>query len=83
MSYDCAEVASQIYLYLDQEELTWWQRMRIRWHLKECPPCADGFAFEEKLIAKVGSDCVDDMPQELEERLLTFIREHADDETVG
>ena len=82
MSHNCDQVAAQVYQYLDQEELTWWQRMRIRWHLKECPPCADGFTFEERLKAKVASECRDDMPQELEERLMTFLKEHAEDESA-
>ena len=83
MSHNCDQVAAQVYLYLDQEELAWWQRMRIRWHLKECPPCADGFTFEERLQAKVAKGCVDTMPAELERRLMTFIHEHVDGDAVG
>jgi mycothiol system anti-sigma-R factor len=82
MIHDCRQVAAQVDQYLDQEELTWWQRMRIRWHLKACAPCTDGFTFEEKLRARVAEGCSEAMPQELEQRLLTFIKEHADDESA-
>ncbi len=83
MTPHCAEVAAQVYHYLDNEELTWWQRLRIKWHLDQCPPCTRAFDFEEKLKERVAADCIDDIPQELEQRLMTFIKEHADDDLVG
>lgn len=82
MTYDCSKVAAKVYQYLDREELTWWQRARIRWHLKACVRCTDGFGFELRLRSRVSKGCAEDMPKELEQRLLTFIREHVDDESA-
>jgi mycothiol system anti-sigma-R factor len=70
----CEKTRHQVYGYLDKE-MTWYRRARIRWHLRRCPPCADGFDFELALKARVRKDCSEEPPEELLERLRTFLRE--------
>lgn len=75
MSRRCEEVRSEVYTYLDGEA-TWWQRARIRWHLRRCPPCDGGFTFERKLQARVREDCLEDVPEELVSRIRAFLSQH-------
>ena len=79
MSHNCEDTQGQVYLYLDNE-LTMWRRFRIWWHLRRCPPCGDGFVFEEKLKMRIRSDCVEEPPRELYDRLRTFLREQETDD---
>jgi mycothiol system anti-sigma-R factor len=74
MSHNCEDTQAQVYLYLDQE-LTLRRRMKIRWHLWRCPPCGDGFVFEERLKQRVHDGCVEQPPRELYDRLRTFLRQ--------
>lgn len=73
----CEQVQAQLYQYLDRES-TWYRRIRVRWHLRRCPPCGDGFRFEARFQAKVREGCVDDVPEELYERLRTFLSQNTD-----
>ena len=82
MSRNCEESAAQVYLYLDKE-MTLYRRVRIWWHLKKCPPCADGFHFEAWFKNRVGKGCHEDPPPELYDRLRTFLQQHGASEQDG
>ena len=56
MSRYCEKSAERMYTYLDRE-VTWFRRVRIRVHLRRCPPCADGFNFEEALKDRIRRGC--------------------------
>jgi mycothiol system anti-sigma-R factor len=75
MSKFCEVSAAQVYTYLDRE-LNWYRRLRIRMHLRRCPPCADGFRFEQALKERIRTGCCEDPPGELYERLRTFLHQH-------
>jgi mycothiol system anti-sigma-R factor len=74
MKPKCSKAQAQVYTYLDGE-MTWYRRTRIWWHLRRCPPCADGFSFEEHLKHRIHDGCLEDVPEELIERLRAFLRE--------
>jgi len=74
MSRFCEQAHAELYSYIDGE-LTRYRKSRIKWHLRRCPPCAGGFSFEEHLKQRVHDDCLEDVPQELVDRLRTFLRE--------
>ena len=80
MKQNCAEARAKMYEYLDRE-VGMYRRWKIRRHLRRCPPCEDG--FETKLKGKIREHCVDEVPEELYERLRTFLRENKADGTVG
>jgi len=80
MGHNCEKTQAEVYLYLDHE-LSLWRRVRIWWHLHRCPPCEQGFAFEMKLKRRIHDDCTEEPPRELYDRLRTFLREHAADDT--
>jgi mycothiol system anti-sigma-R factor len=71
---NCHEAHERLYRYLDNE-MTPVRRVWVAWHLRRCPPCADGFAFERRLKMRVASGCTEPIPQELYDRLVTFIRQ--------
>jgi len=77
MSRKCRDAEARLYEYLDGE-MGWFKRWRLRRHLKSCPPCHDGYAFEARLKQKVREDCADEVPAELWNRLQTFIRQNAE-----
>ncbi|HSM01579.1 MAG TPA: mycothiol system anti-sigma-R factor [Acidimicrobiia bacterium] len=79
---NCHEAHSQMYEFIDGET-TAVRRVRIRWHLRRCPPCGEGFRFEEALKSRIRQCCREEMPPELAERLMTFIHEHDSDGSVG
>ena len=58
---DCDNAISAVYEYLDGE-LTVWRRRAITRHLDECPPCAEGFAFEIEIRRVVVSKCPEEAP---------------------
>ena len=58
---DCDDALLRVYEYLDGE-LTVWRRRAITRHLDECPPCANGFAFEVELRRIVVSKCREEVP---------------------
>jgi mycothiol system anti-sigma-R factor len=77
---NCNEAYERRYRYLDQE-MTVVRRLRLTFHLRRCPPCADGFAFEQKLRTRIAQGCVDPYPNELHERLVSLIRQTDTDGT--
>ncbi len=75
MKRACDDSRARVYSYLDGE-IGRYRRWKIRRHLRRCPPCTDGFSFERKLQMKIRDDCVDDVPEELYDRLSAFLREN-------
>jgi mycothiol system anti-sigma-R factor len=71
----CDKAAEKVYRYLDRE-MVWYRRVSVRWHLRRCPPCHDGFDFEDRLKERIRRGCREEMPAELDERLRAFLREH-------
>jgi len=82
MSRYCEKSAKRMYSYLDKE-VTVVRRMRIRVHLRRCPPCADGFNFEAALKDRIRSGAYDPPPEELYERLRAFLHQHGASEETG
>lgn len=82
MSRGCDKVHADLYGYLDGE-ITVYRRTRVWWHLRRCPPCADGFHFEIKLKDRIRSGCVEDPPEELYERLRAFLKRDGAGEVGG
>jgi len=79
-SQACNHAVEQIYFYLDGE-MSYFRRMRIRWHLRRCDGCCDAFEFEEKVKQMVRSKCQTEASPELIQRLHTLLREEAGDES--
>jgi mycothiol system anti-sigma-R factor len=75
MSRACEEAHKRVYTYLDGE-IGRYRKWKIKRHLRRCPPCHGGFGFEEKLKMKIRGDCVDDVPEELYDRLSAFLRDN-------
>lgn len=75
MSRYCDKSAELMYSYLDKE-MTIIRRIRVRAHLRRCPPCADGFHFETELKDRIRHDCCEQPPAELYDRLRAFLQEH-------
>ena len=75
MSRKCEKAAAKVYRFLDRE-MIWYQRVTIRWHLRRCPPCEDGFVFEDRLKQRIREGCREEMPAELEDRLRAFLRQY-------
>ncbi|HEX2154991.1 MAG TPA: mycothiol system anti-sigma-R factor [Acidimicrobiia bacterium] len=73
MKKACDEALAEVYLYLDRE-LTWWRRRSIRRHLRECPPCLNGYSFEERLRVVVRQCMSVEVPQDFILRLNEAIR---------
>ena len=71
---NCDETKTHLYTYLDREA-TFFRRWRVRRHLRRCLPCEDGFSFERRLKLRIRDGCAEEMPQELETRLRSFLRE--------
>jgi mycothiol system anti-sigma-R factor len=77
----CAEAHLQVYEYLD-DEIGWYRRWRIRKHLRACPPCEDGFIFEDKLKSRIRRGATDDIPRELLDRIRSSYRQDGTDDPV-
>jgi mycothiol system anti-sigma-R factor len=75
MKSKCRETQEKVYQYLDGE-IGVLRRWRMRRHLRQCPPCGDGFSFESRLKQKVREDCVDEIPEELMSRINSFLRKN-------
>jgi len=75
---NCDKPRHDLYIYIDGEA-TVLRRWRVRRHLRRCPPCEDGFVFEEHLKVRVRQGCREEIPRELVERLRTFLQGHAED----
>lgn len=69
----CDRALACLYLYLDRE-LTWWRRLRIRRHLTACPPCEDGFLFEQRLKLVVRARLQEEVPDAVVGRLREMLR---------
>lgn len=82
MKAKCRDAEAKLYQYLDGE-MGRFSRWRLRRHLRNCPPCSEGYAFEEKLKRKVRDECVDDVPKELLDRIKTFLRQNGPTDTSG
>ena len=81
---NCDKAITEVYSFLDGE-LTAVRRSKIEWHLRKCPPCADSFHFEERLMFLVRRSCAgnEDVPPELFNRLQALIHKEATEGTAG
>ena len=77
---NCDDTESRLYTYLDGES-TVVTRWKVRRHLRRCPPCGNGFTFEQRLKGRVREACREDPPRELEQRLRAFLRQHGNEGT--
>ena len=75
MNKACHEAMERIYPYLDGE-LTAYKRTKIRWHLRHCEMCPSVYSFEEQLKILVHDRAREEVPDEVVERLRTFLRDH-------
>jgi mycothiol system anti-sigma-R factor len=72
---DCAQVLSEVYLYLDLE-CSEDRRSLIRQHLDECTDCLHEYGIEHEVKALVARCCGDEVaPVELRERVRVKLRE--------
>ena len=72
---DCAQVLSEVYLYLDLE-CSEDRRTLIRQHLDECTDCLHEYGIEHEVKALVARCCGDEVaPVELRERVRVKLRE--------
>ena len=74
---DCDETRHHLYIYLDGEASNP-ASLEGSAALRQCPPCEDGFVFEEHLKVRVRQGCREEVPGELVERLRTFLQGHAE-----
>ena len=65
---NCQDTHELLYVYLDRET-TRFRRWRIRRHLHRCPPCENGFVFEEHLKGRIRRGCQEQVSRELLDRL--------------
>ena len=72
--HSCDKAQALAYRYLDGEVI-WFRRLRIQRHLKHCPPCEQGYHFEEWLKQRVHDGCHDEIPTVVYERLRAALRE--------
>ena len=81
---NCDKAITEVYSFLDGE-MTVIRRSKIEWHLRNCPPCADSFHFEERLMLLVKRSCAgsDEIPPELFDRLHALIEREATEGTAG
>lgn len=81
---NCEKAITEVYSFLDGE-LTAVRRSKIEWHLRKCPPCADSFHFEERLMLLVKRSCAgdDDVPPELFDRLRALLQREATEGTAS
>lgn len=75
---NCQDAHARLYRYLDGE-MTPLRRVRMAWHLRRCPPCGEGASFERKLRNRIASGCADPFPQELRDRIVTFLAQEKTD----
>ncbi len=76
----CEHAIEYVYFYLDGEQLTWYRRMKIRWHLRKCEHCCGAYEFEERLLRVVRDKGRDEPPPELMDRLRALLRHEAADD---
>jgi len=73
MSKSCDHAVEYLYQYIDQE-LTYLQASRVRFHLRRCPPCFDAYEFEAKLKRVIRERGRTEPPAELFEAIRALIR---------
>jgi mycothiol system anti-sigma-R factor len=56
-------------MYLDNEELSAAERVRIRGHLDECIPCLESFEFEAEFKQIIKTKCHDEVPSHVYEKV--------------
>ncbi|GAA1348909.1 mycothiol system anti-sigma-R factor [Saccharothrix algeriensis] len=72
---DCAEVLSEVWLYLDHE-CDQGRMELLRTHLQECHPCLEEYGIEEHLKLLLAKKCGGEhAPEELRRRLRARIHE--------
>lgn len=74
----CDDAVERLYPYLDNEISTI-QRMKVRWHLRRCPPCEGAYHFEEKLKLVIHDRLHEDCPEEVLDRLRRMVRDQIPD----
>ncbi len=70
---NCDDTIARVYPYLDGE-ITWYRRVRVRWHLRRCHDCTDAFAFERQLKTTIREKSRTEPPPEFIERLRDYLR---------
>ncbi len=73
---DCGDAQDQLYQYLDAEldEAT---ATSVREHLDGCNGCHDSFDFHRRLKLLIRAHLAEDMPENLEEKVKTLIRQES------
>jgi len=71
---DCQDAVHTLYHYLDGE-LTLERRVVIRRHLEQCSPCLQAFDFEAELKLLIARSCRDQLPDDLQARILRVLGE--------
>ncbi len=74
MTAGCDHAVEYVYQFLD-EELTWWHRARIKWHLRRCSHCESAYEFESKLKSVIRQRGRSEPPPELFDTLRALIEE--------
>jgi mycothiol system anti-sigma-R factor len=70
----CDHAAEYVYQYLD-EEISFFEKSRIRMHLRHCSNCTDAFEFEYKLKGVIRDRGRSDPPPELFDTLRALIEQ--------
>ncbi len=76
MKDDCQAALERAYLYLDGEVLTPEERLEIRRHLEDCPPCLERYDVEQvvtKLVARVR--LTEACPDRVKDRIQNLLEE--------
>lgn len=69
---DCNETLRELYQYLDGQ-LSEADRDHIQQHLDDCSPCLAAFDFEAELRMVVRHRCVEQVPEDLRQRIARAI----------
>jgi len=69
---DCNDTLKELYHFLDGE-LTDENREHIRRHLDDCSPCLAAFDFQAELRMVVRTQCCDQVPSTLRDRIAAAI----------
>ncbi len=79
MSDACDHAIEHMYYYLDSE-ISWYRRLRIRWHLRRCDDCCNAYEFETRLKAMIRDRGRTEPPPELFDNLRALIEQEAAEE---
>ena len=69
----CSDFCKKLSDYLDRE-LSENECRLIEEHLEKCPPCAMIYQSLEKTVTLCGSAISDEIPPEVKQRLISFLR---------